>query len=210
MQLSPSEQNAPLLPNTESLYLQYLAHLIDFSQQWYDGATTGFGHLAQEVQTMTHGHARLSSRADTTPPVQYQRDAWHTNLICWAEQVYGSLHVVLIPQHPAYPVVPIAVAQRLASLCGWLLHVRDGRNARHSLTQGGALRQIHHLTEQQRIIVQYLLSDLTPRAIAQQMGIEVSTVKRHLANLYERLGVHSRAEVCHIALSAGDDLPALP
>ncbi|HYQ84578.1 MAG TPA: LuxR C-terminal-related transcriptional regulator, partial [Rubrobacter sp.] len=44
---------------------------------------------------------------------------------------------------------------------------------------------------------------LSNREIAERLHLSETTVKRHLSNVYEKLGVHTRAEAARKALSEG-------
>jgi DNA-binding CsgD family transcriptional regulator len=50
------------------------------------------------------------------------------------------------------------------------------------------------LTVREREILELAARGDTPQAIARQLVLSVRTVERHLANIYGKLGAHSRAE----------------
>jgi DNA-binding NarL/FixJ family response regulator len=60
-----------------------------------------------------------------------------------------------------------------------------------------------HLTEREQAILTVLAEGLSNKAIAARLYLSVRTVEGHLANLYQRLGVHSRSEAILIAVQAG-------
>lgn len=51
-------------------------------------------------------------------------------------------------------------------------------------------------------VLTYALSDLTNQEIADKVFVSVNTVKFHLKNIYEKLGVSNRKEVIKFALSS--------
>ena len=51
------------------------------------------------------------------------------------------------------------------------------------------------LCEREREIVDFVVHGFPNRAIAHRLGISERTVSTHLVNVYEKLGVHSRAEL---------------
>ena len=55
-------------------------------------------------------------------------------------------------------------------------------------------------TERDRIVVQHVLQGLTNREIADQLGISEAAVKASLRQLFEKLGVHTRAQLVKVAL----------
>jgi DNA-binding NarL/FixJ family response regulator len=54
------------------------------------------------------------------------------------------------------------------------------------------------LTSRERQIVALLEADLSNKEIAAELGIEVATVKNHVHNLLEKLGVHRRSEAARL------------
>ena len=56
------------------------------------------------------------------------------------------------------------------------------------------------LTEREREILDLLAKGLSNKMIAAQLYLSVRTVEGHLANIYSRLGVHSRTEAMLIAV----------
>ncbi len=55
-------------------------------------------------------------------------------------------------------------------------------------------------TERDRIVVQHVLQGLTNREIAEQLQISEAAVKASLRQLFEKLGVHTRAQLVKVAL----------
>ena len=59
---------------------------------------------------------------------------------------------------------------------------------------------IETLTEREREILDLLAQGLSNKMIAAQLYVSVRTVEGHLANIYSRLGVHSRTEAMLMAV----------
>ena len=59
------------------------------------------------------------------------------------------------------------------------------------------------ITARQRDILRLLSAGRTNREIAQALSLSVATVERHLANLYERIGAHGRADAAMSAVRTG-------
>src|SRR6266508_2696796 len=59
---------------------------------------------------------------------------------------------------------------------------------------------INTLTEREREILEYLAQGLSNKLIASRLYSSVRTVEGHLANIYLRLGVHSRTEAMLMAV----------
>ncbi|MGW9531231.1 response regulator transcription factor, partial [Paenibacillus terrae] len=59
------------------------------------------------------------------------------------------------------------------------------------------------LTEKERIILQSVARGLRSKEIAFDIGISERTVKAHLTNIYNKLGVDSRSEAVAVSLERG-------
>ncbi len=73
------------------------------------------------------------------------------------------------------------------------------RQAKSSLTESQK-RMIVTLTGREREILDLLAEGMCNKAIAARLYLSVRTVEGHLANIYLRLGVHSRTEAMLIAV----------
>lgn len=67
------------------------------------------------------------------------------------------------------------------------------RTAKSRITEP-EISQINALTEREREILALLAQGLSNKLIASKLYLSVRTVEGHLANIYQRLGVHSRTE----------------
>jgi DNA-binding NarL/FixJ family response regulator len=56
------------------------------------------------------------------------------------------------------------------------------------------------LSERETEVVVLAARGFSNARIAEELGVAEATVKRHLANIYEKVGVHSRTEVVRTAL----------
>ena len=55
------------------------------------------------------------------------------------------------------------------------------------------------LSEREKEILQHTIQGLDAKRIADMLSLSVLTVRKHIANIYERLHVHSKAQVIHLA-----------
>jgi len=55
------------------------------------------------------------------------------------------------------------------------------------------------LTEREKEILQQTINGLDAKRIADIFKISVLTVRKHIANIYEKLHVHSKAQIIHLA-----------
>ena len=65
---------------------------------------------------------------------------------------------------------------------------------------------IHQLSRKERVMLDALSKGLTNRELSKELGISTNTVKFHLSNLYEKLGVRNRAQA--IAFFYSSRLPS--
>lgn len=61
----------------------------------------------------------------------------------------------------------------------------------------GATVDLSQLSVQEKRVLDLLKEEKSNKEIAQELHIEVSTVKSHLNKIYSRLGVKSRKEILH-------------
>ncbi|MCK6584887.1 MAG: response regulator transcription factor [Anaerolineales bacterium] len=79
------------------------------------------------------------------------------------------------------------------------IRVLQERHRKTSLTESQK-SNIESLTEREREILDLLAQGLSNKTMASRLYLSVRTVEGHLANIYSRLGVHSRTEAMLIAV----------
>jgi len=62
---------------------------------------------------------------------------------------------------------------------------------------------IEHLTRREQQVLELLAQRMTAQEIAQKLVLSDQTVKRHRANVYQKLGVHSRRDAIAAAVALG-------
>jgi two-component system response regulator NreC len=77
----------------------------------------------------------------------------------------------------------------------------DGFRARTDETLEGNKKSI--LTDRQLQVLRYIADGLTSQRTAEQLGLSVRTVERHVENMMRRLDVHSRVELVRVAIREG-------
>ncbi len=77
------------------------------------------------------------------------------------------------------------------------LNGRNGRKGRNGRTPAAPL------TPREREVVSSVLQGLSNREIATRLSVSEDTVKHHLTNIYDKLGLSSRVELVVYALSHG-------
>jgi two-component system, NarL family, nitrate/nitrite response regulator NarL len=87
----------------------------------------------------------------------------------------------------------------------WQQNVRDGVEAiRRIMASGdGAKADRYRLTARELEIVPHVAGGASNRDIAQLLSVREDTVKRHLSNIFDKLGVYSRLELALFAINHG-------
>jgi len=83
-----------------------------------------------------------------------------------------------------------------ALLCRLRALARDGRQP----------EMTERLTPREREVLSLVNRGLSNKAMASELGLQLPTVKNHLRNIFDKLGVHSRAEAIARALSSAERL----
>ena len=60
------------------------------------------------------------------------------------------------------------------------------------------------LTRREREVMALIAAGCSNRQIASELVITLGTAKRHIANIYRKLGVHSRAQAVAVARETGE------
>ena len=61
----------------------------------------------------------------------------------------------------------------------------------------------HGISDRELEVLQHMVSGLDAKSIATEMGVSVFTVRKHIANVYEKLHVSSKAQVISLAYKEG-------
>jgi two-component system nitrate/nitrite response regulator NarL len=78
--------------------------------------------------------------------------------------------------------------------------MRDGRDvASRGRLDGG----LGHLTPRESEVLELLVAGSTTEEIGRAMGVATSTARTHIQNVLVKLGVHSRLQAAHFAVSHG-------
>jgi len=62
---------------------------------------------------------------------------------------------------------------------------------------------IRHLSGRELEVLGYLATGYSNKEIAAALAIRPKTIMHHIANIYRKLGVHTRTQASHVALEAG-------
>jgi len=106
-----------------------------------------------------------------------------------------SLHTV--KRHVARTMVKLKVGSRGEAACMWRRSLRAGAGDRASA------REIEELTRRERDVLARVADGASNDRIAAELRLSPNTVKRHTANIREKLGVHSRLHAAALMEGAG-------
>ena len=87
----------------------------------------------------------------------------------------------------------------------WIDHEILQRAMDLSLTDPGAADPLHKLSSRERAVVGLVLRGLRNKEIASELGVSEGTIKVHLHNVFEKLGVSSRTELVLAASKTAAD-----
>ena len=60
------------------------------------------------------------------------------------------------------------------------------------------------ITQAEREVLRYLVKGLKNEEMARKLCVSVSTIKKHLESIYDKLSVHNRLQAIHIAFVQDD------
>jgi DNA-binding CsgD family transcriptional regulator len=199
-----------LLKNNDqySIYTHYLAQIIDWSQQCYGTVENIEAQLAKDIVSMTHEqmclylHPQSISSTIMMPLIPGRRGF----LVQWGEIVYGSLQVSCSDGSDEQLILPVALCERLASACGWCLHVLENESLRQRQVQQGhedARQKIQDLSVSEHEVLKLMIKGFSTRVIAETLHVSKRTIETHQRHIYQILDVHSQREAILVGLAAG-------
>lgn len=106
--------------------------------------------------------------------------------------------------------------ERIEEILGAVTRLQDGEVAVDPRLLRAALRDVHpaaprggrdsgygHLTPRETEVLALLVTGRTTEEIGRAMGVATSTARTHIQNILIKLGVHSRLQAAHFAVSHG-------
>jgi len=141
------------------------------------------------------GVERLPSPSSDTAILLLTEDADYESL---PERVNGLLSKDEPPVSLGIAIRQVARGEQYLSPT-IALAILQKRKTKATLTESQK-SAIQSLTDREREILELLAQGLSNKTIAAQLYLSVRTVEGHLANIYSRLDVHSRAEAILMAV----------
>ena len=171
-------------------YEQLVVRLCDLNEELF-GQTTGvIERIDQEITHLTRGHLSVRwHQPGDAPPRSGPLLAVPSAPMQYGGRYYGELVTAVYPAQPAMPLIPLAKAQAVANMCGWLIYSLEV--AALLGYQHVASSQFEPLTRRERQILALMSRRYDEQAIADALQIAPKTVQKHQENIFKRLGVHA-------------------
>jgi len=156
----------------------------------------------------------------TAYTIMFAGDRWNSALI-----TLGGILLFAITAVAASSMYQGATAGLILAATGLVAHalvalVRQRRETRFPVVSADAVTPLRsgaagdevsrRLTEREREVLDILVTGVRTNEIATRLDISERTVKAHLASIYQKLGVTSRAEAIAAALAARPGGPRVP
>src|SRR6266852_5379807 len=186
-------------PSADAIdYEKLVLRLCDLNEELL-GQTTGvIERIEQEITHFTRGYLTIRwHQPGDAPPRFGPLLAVPSAPMLYGGHYYGELVTAVDPAQPAMPLVPLAKAQAVANICGWLIYSVEV--AAFLGNQHVASREFAPLRPREREVLALMSRQYNEQAIADALHISLKTVQKHQENIYKRLGVHA----AHHAILSG-------
>lgn len=190
-------RTTPLFADTFD-YEQLVLRLSNLNEELFGQSRGVIERISQEITLLTSGYlsARWHQPGDA-PPRSGPLLAVPSVPMQYGGRYYGELVTAIDPAQPTTPLVPLAKAQVVAHMCGWLIYSLEV--AAFLGNQHVASSQFEPLTRRERQILVLMSQRYDEQAIADALHIAPKTVQKHQENIFKRLGVHA----AHHAILSG-------
>jgi DNA-binding CsgD family transcriptional regulator len=118
-------------------------------------------------------------------------------------QIKGSRPELFTLVHILRPVDEVRRVARMLADLGAGSVTLGGDGCVHHAPAEGAERGAPPLTAREREILRCVATGLQNKEIAQRLNISLATVRNHIHNILEKLGVHSKLEAVSLAFRSG-------
>lgn len=169
-------------------------------------ATSGEVDMVLVDVEPTSAHLReLAAVARAAPDVPYVALAaadseWE--IVDWAEA--GAFSIVDRRGSPAELGAILQAVHRRESICSPRIAGTLLRCLRSLLRDGRPPEGRSRLTHRERDVLSLMGDGMSNKEIAQQLGLQLPTVKNHIHSIFEKLEVSTRAMAVSLALSVGE------
>src|SRR5712692_3581378 len=179
-------------PSADAIdYEKLVLRLCDLNEELL-GQTTGvIERIEQEITHFTRGYLTIRwHQPGDAPPRSGPLLAVPSAPMQYGGRYYGELVTAVYPAQPAMPLIPLAKAQAVANMCGWLIYSLEV--AALLGYQHVASSQFEPLTRRERQILALMSRRYDEQAIADALQIAPKTVQKHQENIFKRLGDHAK------------------
>jgi DNA-binding NarL/FixJ family response regulator len=158
-----------------------------------------------DVEPSAQHHRELAAAVQAVQHVPYVALAaadseWE--IVDWAEA--GAFSIVDRRGSPAELAGILQAVHRRESICSPSIAGTLLRCLRSLLREGRPPEGRSRLTHRERDVLSLMGDGLSNKEIAQNLGLQLPTVKNHIHSIFEKLEVSSRAMAVSLALSVGE------
>jgi DNA-binding CsgD family transcriptional regulator len=195
------------ISNGDISFMFFLSAIVIIAWQFYQQPHWSITHFAKNLAAATHDYLRLVVHRDVALPassipiIEGRQGA----RVQWQHVVYGSLHVPLTPYSESVPALSPSQIERLASICGWMLHQLDQPivSRRVPSFYSEQIQFVHNLPPQALQVLQFMSQGYSTKEIGHLLNIKERTVEKYRETIYAHLQVHSAEEAMAIARVSG-------
>ncbi len=84
------------------------------------------------------------------------------------------------------------VTDKFSDLAGFLVISKENKGKKQ-------LRTVYKITDREFNIIDYIISGMTYKQIAEKLSLSEKTVESHLSNIYNKIGINNKIELINIA-----------
>ncbi len=157
--------------------------------------------LCDEIQTLTHGQARLQLYRHCAPTITYDPSiiAYFIPMQC-ADREYGHFMVLVAYSAEIEKELSFPRAQVLAQTCAHMLYCLEmNLYLKQQICASRAEIEPLRPREQELLHIICRGEGCADEEIAQRIGLSPSTIRKYREQLYRKLQVHSSQQAAHTA-----------
>ncbi|OLR59746.1 hypothetical protein BHF70_09065 [Anaerostipes sp. 494a] len=127
----------------------------------------------------------------------YDVQGWHYSLhlnICYQEQFLGVMSFFRKKGKEDFRYEDIFVLDMLKDHLALRLY-RERESKIHQKFSVSQCADQYHLSPKETMVLGYLIHDASAEEIAQELGISISTLRKHCNHLYQKMGISQRIQL---------------
>lgn len=135
----------------------------------------------------------------------YNVQGWHYSLhlnICYREQFLGVMSFFRKKGQKDFQYEDIFVLDMIKEHLALRLY-QEQEKKRHQKFSVRQCADQYHLSPKETLVLSHLIHDASAEEIAQQLGISISTLRKHCNHLYQKMGISQRIQLYEIVDATG-------